>query len=813
MITYKNGEILIDGKPTLIMAGEIHYYRLPPDEWQDRIDKLKEAGLNTAATYIPWVCHEFHEGDIDLNGKSNPCLDLEGFIRLCTENDLYIFLRPGPFIMAEMKNDGIPYWVYENYPHLIPKGFDGEEATTPTLDYLAPDFLKLVKRWYKHVMGMISRYTPDKGGRVIAVQLDNEIGMLSWVSNHPDLTLFVVDSFVIWLKDSYSADELSEFYPFDLSDKCIYYKKFVFPEELYVMQFSNDLGRYMRKRYAEYVYMLMRYAKEYGVKDVLYVVNIHGTSAGRGFSYPIGVSQLLETYAGKDEIISGSDVYFDDMKMPNFQDIYLCNEITRSTNRYGKPLACVEFNAGDSNFGDNYNVRGSAAGNDFKTRLFIAQGNKLLNYYLFSGGVNYRFDKELNDGNNRIATTGGNHGFAAPIGPEGVKNYTFDRMARVNRQIMELKDKHADSFIEYDSIAYGFIPDYYMTEYVYKKSEKSVKMVQTLERYRNRSSWESTVRAFLLSGYKLKGINLAEEDKELFENNLLIPKIKEECLVVSSAAYMDEVLQKKLVEYVKSDGKLFLHGQVPRYDKKGASCTVFMDAFGISDIKEIQSRFKYEPEIECCGILAGGNSFHGGSFETVNVTNAEPFMKMYETKAVCGFYKEYGKGMLVMILNDYKCDLKSYDKIFRVMKLRKSLSHDIEVPGVGVFMTNTVNSEKERFIYLINMDDIEKDFHVYLEGESITGDRIIHLPPNEALTLPYHMAFDFGIILYSTVEILSIHKNEVVFRNTEKYSVICICSSLKLVYKPYLTYQYQEGVYMIHTDNRLLEEGISILFV
>lgn len=53
--------------------------------------------------------------------------------------------------------------------------------------------------------------------------------------------------------------------------------------------------------------------------------------------------------------------------------------------------------------------------------MCIAQGNRLLNYYLFAGGRNYRLDERRGDGNDRIAATGERHGFAAPIDPEGTR--------------------------------------------------------------------------------------------------------------------------------------------------------------------------------------------------------------------------------------------------------------------------------------------------------------------------------------------------------------------------------------------------------
>ena len=135
-IEVRDGQVLINGKPEVVISGEVHYYRLKRDEWQDRLTKLKEAGLNAVAAYIPWLCHEEEEGIFDF-GQERENLDVEAFIELCARNDLYFIARPGPFIMAEMKNEGIPYWVAERFPNLVPDSWDHKKATTKTLDYLA----------------------------------------------------------------------------------------------------------------------------------------------------------------------------------------------------------------------------------------------------------------------------------------------------------------------------------------------------------------------------------------------------------------------------------------------------------------------------------------------------------------------------------------------------------------------------------------------------------------------------------------------------------------------------------------------------
>jgi len=435
LVEIKNKQILIDGKPVIIMCGEVHYYRLDIRDWQDRIDKLKQAGCNGVASYIPWICHEPVEGQFDLVGRTRPELNIGAFIDLCHQNGLYFLVRPGPFIMAEMKNEGIPYWVYNKYPELVPIGWDGAPATTGTLDYLAPNFLKETRKWYREVMNIIQPCLQPNGGNITGLKLDNEIGMLSWVANMPDLTDHVLIDFSTWLQQRYDKEALAVRYSFPL-DK---FDNFRSPKEAYAREFYLDLGYYMRNRFAKYVQRLRQYAEEFGVENILFVINIHGTSAGRGFTFPVGISQLYEAYTQAPGYISGSDIYLGDLNMDSFQDLYLMNAFMDAVHHEDQPLTSIEFNCGDGNFGETYGGRLDVSAADLKAKMCVAQGNRLINYYLMAGGQNYLLPQKQHDGNDRIAFTGEHHGFAAPINPEGALNYTFPRMARSIKEIMAVR--------------------------------------------------------------------------------------------------------------------------------------------------------------------------------------------------------------------------------------------------------------------------------------------------------------------------------------------------------------------------------------
>src|SRR5689334_12986013 len=194
----ERSRILVDGEPRMVLAGEIHYFRLAREDWEDRIRAAVDSGLNTVASYIPWIWHELPDGTLDVAGDTRPERDLGAFIDLCAAHGLWFIARPGPFQMAELKNEGLPHRLRREHPEIHPAGWDGAPATTRTVDYLAPAFLADAERWYDAVLPVLASRQREHGGPVIAVQLDNEVGMLDWVSNTPTLTEQARREFAEW---------------------------------------------------------------------------------------------------------------------------------------------------------------------------------------------------------------------------------------------------------------------------------------------------------------------------------------------------------------------------------------------------------------------------------------------------------------------------------------------------------------------------------------------------------------------------------------------------------------------------------------
>lgn len=51
-IRLEGGEFIVRGKKMRLLSGSIHYFRVVPSYWEDRMMKLKAMGLNTVETYV-----------------------------------------------------------------------------------------------------------------------------------------------------------------------------------------------------------------------------------------------------------------------------------------------------------------------------------------------------------------------------------------------------------------------------------------------------------------------------------------------------------------------------------------------------------------------------------------------------------------------------------------------------------------------------------------------------------------------------------------------------------------------------------------
>ena len=148
----------LNGEPFQIISGAIHYFRIVPEYWKDRLEKLKAMGCNTVETYIPWNMHEPQKGHFHFDGM----LDIEKFIQTAQDLGLYVILRPSPYICAEWEFGGLPAWLL------------AEDGMKLRVNY--EPFLRHVYEYYDVLLKKIAAYQINFGGPVILMQIENEYG-------------------------------------------------------------------------------------------------------------------------------------------------------------------------------------------------------------------------------------------------------------------------------------------------------------------------------------------------------------------------------------------------------------------------------------------------------------------------------------------------------------------------------------------------------------------------------------------------------------------------------------------------------------
>lgn len=166
-----------------MLCGEVHYWRLGPRYWRACLEGVRDAGLPMVGTYVPWQVHEPTEGTFDFGEGGNPALDLARFLDLCREMGLYVFLRPGPLIVSEMKHGGLPGWLFDD-PTILTHNAKGAVAKFGSFAdlgnpcYLHPGYLAKARAWLTKVNDVARPYFFTDGGPIVLVQLDNEISMI-----------------------------------------------------------------------------------------------------------------------------------------------------------------------------------------------------------------------------------------------------------------------------------------------------------------------------------------------------------------------------------------------------------------------------------------------------------------------------------------------------------------------------------------------------------------------------------------------------------------------------------------------------------
>jgi beta-galactosidase len=158
LLTVAGDQFLRGGRPHQVISGGIHYFRIHPDLWEDRLLRLRAMGLNTVETYVAWNVHERVRGELDFTGGN----DLARFVGIAADLGLDVILRPGPYICAEWDFGGLPGWLMAE-PGIRLRCMDDR-------------YLAAVDAWFDALVPVMVPLLAPNGGPVVAVQVENEYG-------------------------------------------------------------------------------------------------------------------------------------------------------------------------------------------------------------------------------------------------------------------------------------------------------------------------------------------------------------------------------------------------------------------------------------------------------------------------------------------------------------------------------------------------------------------------------------------------------------------------------------------------------------
>ena len=155
VVTWDKYSLIIDGRRVCPVMGEVHYSRIPADEWSGEVRKMKDGGVTVIACYVFWNHIEETEGLFDWSGQRN----LRQFLEVCKAENMPVVLRIGPFCHGEVRCGGIPDWLF------------GKGCKMRSED---PVFLKYTERIYRQIFTQVQGLQWKDGGPVMAMQFDNE---------------------------------------------------------------------------------------------------------------------------------------------------------------------------------------------------------------------------------------------------------------------------------------------------------------------------------------------------------------------------------------------------------------------------------------------------------------------------------------------------------------------------------------------------------------------------------------------------------------------------------------------------------------
>jgi hypothetical protein len=154
-VRIEKGRVKVGDRTASLLSGAVHYWRLHPNSWRPVLNAIKDMGLETIETYIPWEFHELRKDVFDFNGETDSRRNLAGFLELVRELGFWLIVRPGPYIYSEWPNMGVP-------------------TDVARFHRMHPEFTSRAASYIQAVCEVLVPHLATKGGNILMFQPDNE---------------------------------------------------------------------------------------------------------------------------------------------------------------------------------------------------------------------------------------------------------------------------------------------------------------------------------------------------------------------------------------------------------------------------------------------------------------------------------------------------------------------------------------------------------------------------------------------------------------------------------------------------------------
>jgi beta-galactosidase len=637
---------------TLTLAAEIHYWRIPPDTWKERLKQIKEANITTISTYVPWNFHEYEVGKYDFVGETDSKRNLEGFLKLCEEFGLKVIVRPGPYINAEWKGWGYPYRILTTDEILVkdPNGKSveyqaqdfWEKAYTqkPTVgfpSYHNPKYLAEVGKWYDALCPIIRKHAINNGGCIILIQPDNEIcHHFIFGAYQLDYNSSSIDLYHSWLKKRYgNLSKLNKIYQEKYNDFSEIKPPIKQMTDASQLPYYFDWARFREYILTEYINVIHKMFKERGI-NLPILTNVIGYG--------------VQNYRKFAEV---SDIVGQGFHQPNYPgscliDLWKYNDATTSISWSG------EFMSGTWNPYQEVKVP------DISEKFQMV--NALA--YEVKGFVLYMFvDRDIwHDG---------------AIGIDGTirsKYYLFKKMAEI------MKEDNPIKYRRMTDVALLHYRPYYWASFLGISGLK----------HDNAAIHNNYINTFF---WYLQSQDVDFDITEI--GNLSNYKL----VFAVLGDFMDAKNAKKLISYVKNGGTLVILPNIPNIDLDGLQMNELRKIMDIND--EAESNIS---QID----TSYGNITYDGNVTTYKAVG-NVFAK--SQNGACGYISPYGKGKFITL--GFWLD-KAGDDVLNGILNQAQINDYASTDDKNSEAELHLSGKGEILLYVVNREHIKKDVKVAL---------------------------------------------------------------------------------------------------